>query len=142
MLLAATPQAWVELALQRWQDLLIDHANCEKKAASTALSLMFAYPDDRRLAQRLARLAREELRHCAQVERLLQQLRGVVHAKLQGPCDERAVTRNLIVLDSLCCSQHAGFKDLGILDLVHHILGLGQDAIHRFAANATRRNFA
>ena len=74
MLLAATPQAWVELALQRWQDLLIDHANCEKKAASTALSLMFAYPDDRRLAQRLARLAREELRHFEQVDRLLQQL--------------------------------------------------------------------
>jgi tRNA-(ms[2]io[6]A)-hydroxylase len=74
MLLAATPQAWVDLALQRWQDLLIDHANCEKKAASTALSLMFAYPDDRRLAQRLARLAREELRHFEQVDRLLQQL--------------------------------------------------------------------
>jgi tRNA-(ms[2]io[6]A)-hydroxylase len=74
MLTAATPQAWVELALQRWQDLLIDHANCEKKAASTALSLMFAYPDDRRLAQRLARLAREELRHFEQVDRLLQQL--------------------------------------------------------------------
>ena len=74
MLATATPQAWIDLALQRWQDLLVDHANCEKKAASTALSLMFAYPDDRRLAQRLARLAREELRHFEQVDRLLQQM--------------------------------------------------------------------
>ena len=71
---AATPTAWVDEAVVRWQELLVDHANCEKKAASTALALMFAYPDDRKLALRLARLAREELRHFEQVDKLMQQL--------------------------------------------------------------------
>ena len=42
--------------------LLIDHANCEKKAASTALSLMFAYAEDLELTDKMSRLAREELR--------------------------------------------------------------------------------
>jgi tRNA 2-(methylsulfanyl)-N6-isopentenyladenosine37 hydroxylase len=67
ILLAATPAAWVEDAARHWRELLIDHANCEKKAASTALSLMFAYPEDRPLALALSRLAREELRHFEQV---------------------------------------------------------------------------
>ena len=71
---APTPAAWVDEAVVRWQELLVDHANCEKKAASTALALMFAYPDDRNLALRLARLAREELRHFEQVDKLMQQL--------------------------------------------------------------------
>jgi len=43
-LLAPTPAAWVEAAVAQWPQLLADHANCEKKAASTALALMFAYP--------------------------------------------------------------------------------------------------
>lgn len=81
ILKVATPDAWVEAAIVQWQDLLRDHANCEKKAASTALALLFAYPDDRRLAQRLARLAREELRHFEQVDKLMQQL-GVEPTRL------------------------------------------------------------
>jgi tRNA-(ms[2]io[6]A)-hydroxylase len=64
---APTPSAWVEDAVRDWPQLLLDHANCEKKAASTALSLMFTYPEDRPLTVALARLAREELRHFEQV---------------------------------------------------------------------------
>jgi tRNA-(ms[2]io[6]A)-hydroxylase len=67
VLLAPTPAAWVTAAAVRWRELLIDHANCEKKAASTALALMFAYPEDRALTLTLSRLAREELRHFEQV---------------------------------------------------------------------------
>lgn len=70
-LLAATPEAWVHEAVRRWPELLADHANCEKKAASTALALMFAYPEDRALATRLSKLAREELRHFEQVDGLM-----------------------------------------------------------------------
>lgn len=70
---AATPPEWVAEALRRWPELLADHANCEKKAASTALALMFSYPEDRALATRLSRLAREELRHFEQVDKLMQQ---------------------------------------------------------------------
>ena len=51
--------------------LLIDHANCEKKAASTALALMFAYAEDLELTDKMSRLAREELRHYEQVAKLI-----------------------------------------------------------------------
>lgn len=71
MLLAPTPSAWVEAAASRWRELLNDHAQCEKKAASTALALMFTYPEDRRLSVALSRLAREELRHFEQVQKLM-----------------------------------------------------------------------
>jgi tRNA-(ms[2]io[6]A)-hydroxylase len=71
ILAAATPDAWVDAAVARWPEVLVDHANCEKKAASTALSLIFAYPEDVRLALALARLAREELRHFEQVQRAM-----------------------------------------------------------------------
>jgi len=69
-----TPQAWATHAAHHWQHLLVDHANCEKKAASTALALMFAYPEDIALCQALARLAREELRHFEQVQKLMSKL--------------------------------------------------------------------
>jgi tRNA-(ms[2]io[6]A)-hydroxylase len=74
ILKAATPIAWALHAAGQWQQLLVDHANCEKKAASTALSLMFAYPEDTALCQALARLAREELRHFEQVQRMMAKL--------------------------------------------------------------------
>jgi tRNA 2-(methylsulfanyl)-N6-isopentenyladenosine37 hydroxylase len=66
-----TPQAWVDDAVANWPQLLVDHANCEKKAASTALALMFAYPEDQALVLALSRLAREELRHYEQVVRAM-----------------------------------------------------------------------
>ncbi|MEO7775542.1 MAG: tRNA isopentenyl-2-thiomethyl-A-37 hydroxylase MiaE [Steroidobacteraceae bacterium] len=73
MILAApTPAQWVQAAAQRWRELLVDHAACEKKAASTAIALLFAYPEDRELSLSLARLAREELRHFEQVSRLME----------------------------------------------------------------------
>lgn len=68
----ATPDEWVEEAIRRWPELVADHANCEKKAASTALALMFAYPEDRALVAKLSKLAREELRHFEQVDKLMQ----------------------------------------------------------------------
>jgi tRNA-(ms[2]io[6]A)-hydroxylase len=71
ILVAPTPVAWVDAAVEHWRELLTDHANCEKKAASTALSLMFSYPEDRPLGLALSRLAREELRHFEQVQRLM-----------------------------------------------------------------------
>jgi tRNA-(ms[2]io[6]A)-hydroxylase len=74
ILLAPTPQAWVTSACRRWQELLSDHLGCEKKAASTALALIFAYPEDTSLTLALSRLAREELRHFEQVQSLMQEL--------------------------------------------------------------------
>ena len=83
ILRAPTPPSWVEDALGHLPEILQDHANCEKKAASTALALMFAYPDDRALATALSRLAREELRHFEQVTRAMATL-GVPYVR-QSP---------------------------------------------------------
>jgi tRNA-(ms[2]io[6]A)-hydroxylase len=74
ILRAATPQSWVMMACARWPELLVDHLACEKKAASTALALIFAYPEDTALTLALSRLAREELRHFEQVQTLMQEL--------------------------------------------------------------------
>jgi tRNA-(ms[2]io[6]A)-hydroxylase len=71
ILRSTTDPRWYALAVERWQELLLDHANCEKKAASTALALMFAYPEDMELADRMSRLAREELRHFELVQQRL-----------------------------------------------------------------------
>lgn len=62
-----TDPAWVARALAALDDVLIDHAHCEKKAASTAVSLLFRYPESPWLSVELARLAREELEHYEQV---------------------------------------------------------------------------
>ena len=68
-----TPDAWVAAALQPDQEptLLIDHANCEKKAAATALALMHRYTDNPVLLNKMSRLAREELRHFEQVIKIM-----------------------------------------------------------------------
>lgn len=71
-----TPQAWIDRALQEPALLLIDHANCEKKAASTALGLMYRHTDQYELLQKLSRLAREELRHFEQVVAIMKK-RGI-----------------------------------------------------------------
>ena len=74
LLRAPTPASWVGRACEEQSVLLIDHANCEKKAASTALALMFAYAEDLELTERMSRLAREELRHYEQVAKLIRSL--------------------------------------------------------------------
>ena len=74
LLRVPTPAAWVEAACASPDVLLIDHANCEKKAASTALALMFAYAEDLELTDKMSRLAREELRHYEQVAKLIRKL--------------------------------------------------------------------
>jgi tRNA 2-(methylsulfanyl)-N6-isopentenyladenosine37 hydroxylase len=71
LLRVATPAAWIAEACALPEVLLIDHANCEKKAASTALALMFAYAEDLELTDKMSRLAREELRHYEQVAKLI-----------------------------------------------------------------------
>lgn len=67
-----TPDAWVTWALDNEALLLLDHANCEKKAASTALTLMYRYVGDYEMMHKMSRLAREELRHYEQVMSLMQ----------------------------------------------------------------------
>ena len=62
-----TPKAWLDEALQNLEILIQDHANCEKKAASTAMNLMFRYSFFVDLQVKLAQLVREEMLHYEQV---------------------------------------------------------------------------
>jgi tRNA-(ms[2]io[6]A)-hydroxylase len=68
----ATPDAWLREAVNQMPLLMQDHANCEKKAASTAMNLMFRYNDRRELQHKLAQLAREELLHYEQVMEMME----------------------------------------------------------------------
>ncbi|MEX1057982.1 MAG: tRNA-(ms[2]io[6]A)-hydroxylase [Natronospirillum sp.] len=78
---APTPQAWIEWALDNQALMLIDHAHCEKKAASTALSMMYRYLEYPAFLNRLSKLAREELVHFEQVLKILKQ-RHIVYDHL------------------------------------------------------------
>lgn len=73
-LAVATPEAWLAEAVDRLPELLADHANCELKAASTALGFIYRYPAHTALVHRMSRLAREELRHFEQVRQLMEDL--------------------------------------------------------------------
>ena len=62
-----TRGTWIVEALENLPEVLLDHAHCEKKAASTAVSFIFRYPEYGHIIRPLSELAREELRHFEQV---------------------------------------------------------------------------
>jgi tRNA-(ms[2]io[6]A)-hydroxylase len=120
---------WVRAACADLGTLLVDHAHCEKRAASTAVRYLFKYPDWPALVLAMSRLAREELVH---FERVLKELeaRGVpfrglpsgnyaaalfaVAQRKDRPDDARART----VDELLCCAliearSHERFVRLG-----------------------------
>ncbi|WP_193091668.1 tRNA-(ms[2]io[6]A)-hydroxylase [Halomonas colorata] len=76
-----TPDSWLQWAMINPEILLIDHAQCEKKAASTAMSLLYRYVDQHLLLSKMSQLAREELLHFEQVVGLMEQ-RGVKYRHL------------------------------------------------------------
>lgn len=78
-----TPDAWLQNAVCNVETLLVDHAHCEKKAASMAIKLMFQYSEHLELVHCMSRLAREELRHFEQVLSLLAARK--IEYRLLGP---------------------------------------------------------
>jgi tRNA-(ms[2]io[6]A)-hydroxylase len=109
-LAAATDPAWAPRALARLDELLVDHAHCEKKAAGTAVQLLFRYPQRAGLLAPLSQLAREELVHFEQLLGLLAQ-RGLVFGRHRpspyaGKLRERERSREPErLLDTfLCCA--------------------------------------
>lgn len=66
-LASATGPEWVTRALAHLDEILLDHAHCEKKAASTAVSLLFRYAETPAVVEMVPALAREELGHFEQV---------------------------------------------------------------------------
>lgn len=109
-LAAATDPAWASRALGRLGELLVDHAHCEKKAAGTAVQLLFRYPQHALLLAPLSKLAREELVHFEQLLALLAE-RGLAFGRHRpspyaGRLRERERTREPErLLDTfLCCA--------------------------------------
>ncbi len=91
-LAAPTRDSWVEEAQENLALLLLDHAHCEKKAAGTALNLMFRYSDQTWLQRPMSELAREELEHFELVLDLLRE-RGIAYDKVEaGPYGGRLMS--------------------------------------------------
>lgn len=90
----ATPEAWFVVAVDNLPTLLTDHANCEKKAAATAMNLMYRNVANTELLLTMSRLAREELLHFQQVVSLLAS-RGIPYRRL-GPSRYAAGLRELM----------------------------------------------
>jgi len=67
-----TSPAWVEQALAHLDLVLLDHAQCERKAAGVALSLINRYPSDAELVRAMTAIAQEELTHFEQVNQWLE----------------------------------------------------------------------
>jgi tRNA 2-(methylsulfanyl)-N6-isopentenyladenosine37 hydroxylase len=59
----ATSPAWLEVALENFDELLVDHAACERKAFSTGMSLVSSYPTLSGLVSAMIDFSREELDH-------------------------------------------------------------------------------
>ena len=60
---SASPSRWLEQVRDHLDELLIDHAHCEKKAAGTAMNLLFAYVDHVELCRAMTDIVQEELSH-------------------------------------------------------------------------------
>lgn len=71
-----TSEAWLSLALANMDTILLDHAQCERKAAGTAIQMMSRYPSSDRLVRELTAIAQEELSHYEQVNQWLDR-RGI-----------------------------------------------------------------
>jgi tRNA-(ms[2]io[6]A)-hydroxylase len=79
---SATDARWLRQVDANLDEVLIDHAHCEKKAAGTALNLIFHYVEDRELCREMTEIVNEELEHFHLVIDLLER-RGVRFRRLK-----------------------------------------------------------
>jgi len=71
----STPE-WVQAVLGNFNEFLIDHANCERKASAMAMGLIAKYPDRKEIIPELIETAIEELEHFQEVYKLMEK-RGI-----------------------------------------------------------------
>lgn len=88
-LLTETPRSWISYALNDLPTLLIDHANCEYKAAATGMALINRYRNNSKLQYLMTRLVREEILHYEQVLKFMERL-GIDYRPV--PASRYAVT--------------------------------------------------
>jgi tRNA-(ms[2]io[6]A)-hydroxylase len=77
-----SPERWLRQVDEHLDEILIDHAHCEKKAAGTAMNLMFAYVENEALCREMTGIIQEELDHFHQVLAILR-ARGVRFRRLR-----------------------------------------------------------
>ena len=80
-LLSETPERWLAQVVGHLEELLLDHAHCEKKAAGAAMNLLFSYVDHVPLVRAMSEIVREELEHFHQVLDLCER-RGIRFRKV------------------------------------------------------------
>ncbi len=79
---SSTAPRWLAEVEDHLEELLLDHAHCEKKAAGTAMNLIFAYVDKVELVKPLSEIVNEELDHFRQVIDLIE-ARGMRFRRLK-----------------------------------------------------------
>lgn len=114
-----TDSSWLDQVDAHLDEVLIDHAHCEKKAAGTALNLIFHYVEDLELCREMTVIVNEELEHFHMVIELLER-RGIrfrrlrpsqygnkLHALVRKSEPERAVDRLLIagLIEARSCER-------------------------------------
>ncbi|MEM9411280.1 MAG: tRNA-(ms[2]io[6]A)-hydroxylase [Planctomycetota bacterium] len=112
-------QRWLKLVDHHLDEILIDHAHCEKKAAGCAMNLIFAYVDNQELCREMTEIVNEELEHFVMVLDLLKK-RGIPFRRLKPgsygrqlndlvrkPEPERAVDRLLVasLIEARSCER-------------------------------------
>ena len=116
---------WLAQVDAHLEEILIDHAHCEKKAAGVAMNLLFSYVDHVDLARAMTEIVTEELAHFHLVLDLLQR-RGIplrklcpssygqrLHELVRKQEPERAVDRLLVagLIEARSCERFALLRD-------------------------------
>lgn len=81
-----SPPGWIEAVLSDFSSFLQDHADCERKASATAMSLVAKYPNRTTIIPELISIAIEELEHFQSVYQIMEargiQLAHTIHEDL------------------------------------------------------------
>lgn len=116
---APTDASWLSQVDANLEEVLIDHAHCEKKAAGTALNLIFHYVENIDLCREMTAIVNEELEHFHLVIDLLarrgirfrrikpSQYGGQLHALVRKCEPDRAVDRLLVagLIEARSCER-------------------------------------
>jgi tRNA-(ms[2]io[6]A)-hydroxylase len=122
---SASDARWLGQVASHLDDILIDHAHCEKKAAGVAMNLLFSYADHVPLARAMTEIVNEELEHFHMVLDLLER-RGIrfrklspssygqrLHERVRRNEPDRAVDRLLVagLIEARSCERFALLRD-------------------------------
>ena len=97
---------WVDVAIAHPDNILVDHALCEKKAAAFAMAMINRYPDKTRMVLDMIDLAKEELEHLETVVRILT-ARGITMAPDAGNEYAQQLHGHIRDKSRIACSTHS-----------------------------------